>query len=60
MPADVVNLRRVRKSKERATRDSRAAAQRSLFGRTKAEKAKEARERERALRNIDAHRRDKD
>jgi hypothetical protein len=37
--ADIVNLRRARKDKERRERDSQARANRRRFGRTKAEKA---------------------
>jgi hypothetical protein len=58
MPAEIVNLRRVRKAKVRNIREETAAENRRLHGRTKAEKAKEAAERERAVRAIDAHRRD--
>jgi Domain of unknown function (DUF4169) len=36
--ADIVNLRRARKDKERRERDARADANRRRFGRTKAEK----------------------
>ena len=36
--AEVVNLRRVRKRKERLEKDTGAAANRAAFGRTKAEK----------------------
>jgi Domain of unknown function (DUF4169) len=35
---EIVNLRRVRKEKERRERDSEAAANRRRFGRTRAEK----------------------
>jgi Domain of unknown function (DUF4169) len=37
--ADIVNLRRARKDKERREHDSQAKANRRCFGRTKAEKA---------------------
>ena len=37
--ADIVNLRRARKDKERRERESQAKANRRRFGRTKAEKA---------------------
>jgi hypothetical protein len=58
MPADIVNLRRARKARERTRRESDAAANRRAFGRTKAEKLQEATERERAARTIDGHRRE--
>ena len=47
--ADIVNLRQARKDKARRARDGEAAANRTRFGRTKAEKAadKDARERPR-------------
>ena len=60
MPADIINLRRARKAKARDVREQAAAENRRLHGRTKVEKAKEAAERERAARTIDAHRRDGD
>ena len=37
--AEIVNLRRARKDKERRERESQAKANRRRFGRTKAEKA---------------------
>ncbi len=60
MPADIINLRRARKAKARDVREQAAAENRRLHGRTKVEKAKEAAARERAVRTIDAHRRDGD
>ena len=38
MAADVVNLRQVRKQKQRADKEQTAAENRALYGRTKAEK----------------------
>jgi len=58
--ADIINLRRVRKTKARAAREKEAAVKRRFFGRTKAAKAKEAAEREQAARAIEAHRREPD
>lgn len=58
MPADIINLRRARKAKARRAHEQAAAENRRLHGRTKPEKAKEAAERKRAVRAIDAHRRD--
>jgi hypothetical protein len=57
--ADLINLRRARKMKERAAREQTAGQKRRLFGRTRAEKQAEATVRERAKRAIDDHRRDK-
>ena len=58
MTADIVNLRRARKAKARAGREETAAANRTAFGRTKAEKAEATAERERAARSLDGHRRE--
>ena len=58
MTADIVNLRRARKAKDRSDREKTAAANRAAFGRPKAEKAKAAAERERAARALEGHRRD--
>jgi hypothetical protein len=60
MPAEIVNLRRARKAKARVGREQTATENRRLHGRTKAERQKEAAERERAVRAIDAHRREDD
>ena len=60
MPAEIVNLRRARKAKARAGLEQTAAENRRLHGRTKAEREKEAAERERAARAVDAHRREDD
>ncbi|WP_288457412.1 DUF4169 family protein [uncultured Sphingomonas sp.] len=43
--ADVVNLNRARKAKARAAATVQAAANRAAFGRTKAQKQADARER---------------
>ena len=43
--ADVVNLNRARKAKARAAATTQAAANRAAFGRTKAQKQADARER---------------
>ena len=56
--ADIINLRRVRKTKARTAREKEAAAKRRSFDRTKAEKATAAAEREQAARAIEAHRRE--
>ena len=60
MPADIINLRRARKGKVRADKERTAEANRLQFGASKAEKAKQVAERQRAARALDAHRRDKD
>ena len=51
--ADVVNLNRFRKTKARDAEKRQAAANRAAFGRTKAEKAADRTERERAARALD-------
>jgi Domain of unknown function (DUF4169) len=58
--ADVVNLRRARKDKQRREHEAEAEANRRRFGRTKAEKASDKDARERARREIDDKRLDRD
>jgi len=58
MPADIVNLRRARKTNARAEREKVAADNRVNFGRSKSEKTLSKTERERALKTIDGHRRE--
>ena len=58
--ADVINLRRARKSKQRDDREKQAAVNRTLFGRTRAEKEAEAAKRVLSEKNIAAHKRDRD
>jgi len=54
----VVNLNRFRKQKARAEADKQAAENRVRFGRSKAEKAREAAVAEEARRRLDQLRRD--
>lgn len=56
--ADLINLRRARKSKARAEREQTAHEKRQLFGRTKAEKLAEAADIKRSARALEGHRRD--
>jgi hypothetical protein len=58
--AEIVNLRRARKDKARRERESEADANRRRFGRTKAEKAADKDARERARREVDGKRIDRD
>lgn len=51
--ADVVNLNRFRKTRERAERTKEAEANRVRFGRTKAEKERDRMEAERTTRFLD-------
>lgn len=54
---EIVNLRMARKRKARADSQARAEENRARFGRTKAQKARDAAERDDAARHVDAHRR---
>lgn len=56
MSADIVNLRQRRKHKARAAKDARAAENRARFGRTGAEKTRQARDQERDDRLWSGHR----
>jgi len=55
--AEIVNFNKARKSKARADRKARATENRVKFGRTKADRDLEKARAEKAVRNIDAHRR---
>ncbi len=55
--AEIVNLRAVRKTKARGAAETKAAANRAAFGRTKAEKDAAAREAERQARALDGAKR---
>ncbi|WP_354061252.1 DUF4169 family protein [Devosia sp. 2618] len=56
--ADIINLRTVRKQKARAEKETQAAQNRVLFGRTKAEKLKQEAEKTLAEKVIDGHKRE--
>ena len=56
--AEIINLRRIRKQKARADKEEQAAPHRALFGRTKAEKQKQAAEKAQADKHIEGHKRD--
>ncbi len=56
--AEIVNLRRARKAKVRATAQTTAAANRAAFGRTKAEKTAATTEIARHDRTLDGAKRD--
>ena len=58
--AEIVNLRRARKDKARQQRESEAGANRRRLGRTKAEKAADKDTQERAQRDIDGKKIDRD
>lgn len=55
---EVVSLGKVRKAKARADRETQAQANRAKFGRTKAEKARDKSDADRAARLLDGARRD--
>ncbi len=59
MSADIINLRQVRKRKARRDRQEHAAENRTRFGRTKAEREVESARSDKALRDIEGHRREK-
>ena len=56
MTVEVVNLRRARKARARATAEREAAANRVLHGRSKAERAVAEAETRRQSSRLDAHR----
>ena len=56
--SQVVNLRQARKRKVRAERERQASENRAKFGRTKAEKTRDAAETERERRLLDQARRE--
>jgi phage protein D len=58
--AEVVNLNRARKAKARAEARAQADTNAARFGRTKAEKALEKAQADKAARDHDGHRRDTD
>lgn len=55
MSGDIINLRQARKARKRRDKDARAAENRVVFGRTKAERDKVRAESERAKAQVDAH-----
>jgi len=57
---DIINLNQKRKAKARGQKEKTAAQNRVKFGRTKEEKLKEKQEAERAARQVEGHKREKD
>jgi Domain of unknown function (DUF4169) len=57
--ADIVNLRQFRKQKARAEAGKAAHQSRALFGRSKADRARERAEKQAASTLLDGHRRDR-
>ena len=60
MTADLINLRRARKAKLRAERETEAAENRAAFGRTREERERARAEAKRASAKLDAHQRKPD
>ena len=56
--ADIVNLRRFRKDKQRATKEKTADENRRRFGRPKSERQRVKAEKDLEARRLDAHKRD--
>jgi hypothetical protein len=56
--AEIINLRSARKAKARTEKETAAEANRLKFGRTKAEKLKDAAEKAKAHKHIDGHKRE--
>ncbi len=56
--AEIINLRRVRKRKEKAEHNAKADQNRLLFGRSKAERKQTEAEEALKVRQIDGHKRD--
>jgi hypothetical protein len=54
--AEIINLRKHRKAKARATDENTAAENRVKFGRTRQERERQATEEARAVRQLDGHR----
>ena len=57
--ADILSLSKARKTRARAQKDATAEANRLKFGRTKAEKQRDAAIKKLAAKGIDAHKRDR-
>ena len=60
MSAEIVNLRKARKARDRAEKEKRAEENRAKFGRTKAERELESANKAIDLRRIEAHKRGED
>lgn len=56
--AEIINLRTARKAKARTEKETQASQNRVLFGRTKAERQKDAAEKAKAEKHIDGHKRE--
>lgn len=56
MPGEIVNLNRFRKQQARLVKEAEAEENRAKFGRTRAEKQRDAHLAQKAERHIDGHR----
>lgn len=56
--AEIISLSKARKAKARTEKEAGAEANRLKFGRTRAEKLKNAAEKSRADKQVDGHKRD--
>jgi hypothetical protein len=56
--ADILSLSKARKARARTAKETTAAENRVRFGRTKAQKGKDAAEQSRAAKKADAHKRE--
>lgn len=56
--ADIINLKTMRKRRDRLEKDEKAATNRAAHGRTKSEKAVTKSQQELASKRLDDHRRD--
>lgn len=57
--AEIINLRSVRKAKQRSEKEGQAQANRALFGRTKGQKQRDALEKEQARKLVDGQKLEK-
>lgn len=60
MSADIVNLRKARKVRDRAAKEKRAEENRAKFGRTKSERKRTEADEDLRARRLEQHRRDAD
>jgi hypothetical protein len=56
MTAEIINLRQVRKQREREAKDAEAAGNRARFGRTRAERERDEIGEEKTRQHLDGHR----
>ena len=59
MSAEIVNLRKARKARDRVAKEKQAEENRAKFGRSKAEREHAESDKANALRRLEAHRRER-